>query len=154
MTWRGRGAPPWQSWALDPSFLICRALYAIPCWYSPQSLVRLLHFLFYLLTLGVCTHTHTWACTHLVAQWWPTLCVLVDGSPPGSSVHGILQARVLEWVTMPSSRRSSPLRDWTQVSYVSCIAGGFFTFWAIWEDPSYFVVWLKLKISYSYVLTL
>ena len=61
------------------------------------------------------------ACTHLVAQWCPTLCDLMDWSLPGSSVHGILQARVLEWVTVPSSRRSSPLRDRTQVSYVSCI---------------------------------
>ena len=34
----------------------------------------------------------------LVAQWWPTLCDPVDYSLPGSSVHGILQARILEWV--------------------------------------------------------
>ena len=50
----------------------------------------------------------------------------VDCSPPGSSVHGILQARILEWVAMPSSRRSSQPRDRTQVSCISCIAGGFF----------------------------
>ena len=43
-------------------------------------------------------------------------------SPPGSSVHGILQARVLEWVAISSSRGSSRPRDWT---LVSCIAGGF-----------------------------
>ena len=42
---------------------------------------------------------------------------------PGSSVHGILRARILEWVAMPSFRRSSQPRDWTQVS---CIAGRFF----------------------------
>ena len=42
-------------------------------------------------------------------------------SPPGSSVHGIFQAEILEWIAMPSSRRSSRPRDWTQVSYVSCI---------------------------------
>ena len=40
---------------------------------------------------------------------------------PGSSVHGILQARILEWVAMPSSRGSSQPRDGTLVSYVSCI---------------------------------
>ena len=45
-------------------------------------------------------------------------------SLPGSSVHGILQARVLEWVAMPSSRESFQVRDRTQVS---CIAGRFFT---------------------------
>ena len=49
----------------------------------------------------------------------------IDCSPPGSSVHGgILQARILEWVAMPSSRGSSQPRDQT---HVSCIAGGFFT---------------------------
>ena len=50
----------------------------------------------------------------------------MDCSPPGSSVHGIFQARVLEWAAMPSSRGSSRLRDRTCVSCVSCIAGGFF----------------------------
>ena len=47
-----------------------------------------------------------------------------DCSPPGSSVHGILQARILEWVAMPSSRGSSQPRNRIQVS---CIAGRFFT---------------------------
>ena len=41
----------------------------------------------------------------------PTLCDPVDCGPPGSSVHGILQARILGWVAMPSSRGSSQLRD-------------------------------------------
>ena len=44
-----------------------------------------------------------------------------DFNPPGSSVHGILQARALEWVAMPSSRGSSQLRGRTHISYVSCI---------------------------------
>ena len=48
----------------------------------------------------------------------------MDCSPPGSSVHGISQARILEWVTIPFSRGSSGPRDRTRVS---CIAGGFFT---------------------------
>ena len=52
----------------------------------------------------------------------------MDCSPPGSSVHGILQARILEWVAIPFSGGSSWPRDWTQVS---CIAGLFFTTWAI-----------------------
>ena len=42
-----------------------------------------------------------------------TLSDPLDCSPPGSSVHGILQARILEWDAMPSSRGSSPPRDWT-----------------------------------------
>ena len=45
----------------------------------------------------------------------------MDCNPPGSSVHGILQARIMEWVAMPSPRGSSQLRDQTHVSYVSCI---------------------------------
>ena len=46
-------------------------------------------------------------------QLGPTLCDLMDCSLPGSSVHGILQARILEWVAVPSSRGSSPPRDQT-----------------------------------------
>ena len=52
------------------------------------------------------------------------LCDPMDCSPTGSSVHGLLQARILEWVAMPSSRGSSQTRDQSQVSR---IAGGFFT---------------------------
>ena len=50
-----------------------------------------------------------------------TLCDPMDGSPPGSSVHGILQARILEWVALPSSRGSSQPRDETWVFYFSFI---------------------------------
>ena len=56
-----------------------------------------------------------------VAQSCPTLCDPMDCSPPGSSVHGILQARKLEWVAVPSSQGSSWPSDQTQVAYVSCI---------------------------------
>ena len=66
------------------------------------------------------------------AQLCPTLFGSVDYSPPGSSVHGILQARILEWVAILFSRESFQLRDQTHI-FVSCIAGGFFTCWAISE---------------------
>ena len=59
----------------------------------------------------------------LIAQLCPTLCDPMDCNPPGSSIHGILQARILEWVAIPFSRESSQLRDQTQVP---CIAGRFF----------------------------
>ena len=59
-----------------------------------------------------------------IAQSCLTLCDPMDCSPPGSSIHGILQARVLEWVAIPFSRGSSQPRDRTGVS---CIAGRFFT---------------------------
>ena len=52
----------------------------------------------------------------LVTQSCLTLCDPMDCSPPGSSVHGISQARILEWVTFPFSRGSSQPRDWTWVS--------------------------------------
>ena len=48
---------------------------------------------------------------NVVAQLHPTLCDPMNCSPPGSSVHGILQARILEWVTIPFSRGSSQIRD-------------------------------------------
>ena len=63
-----------------------------------------------------------------VAQSCLTLC-----DPMDYAVHGLLQARVLEWVAFPFSGASSQLRDQTQVS---CIAGGFFTSWATRETHS------------------
>ena len=56
-----------------------------------------------------------------------TLCNPMNCSPPGSSAHGILQAKILEWVAISSSRGSSQCRDQTHVSGVSCTAGRFFT---------------------------
>ena len=55
----------------------------------------------------------------------------MDCSPPGSSVHGVSQARILEWVAIPFSTGSSWTRDRTHVSCVSCIAG---TCFSTWED--------------------
>ena len=66
----------------------------------------------------------------LVAQSCLTLCDPTDHSPPGSSVHEIFQARILEWVAISISRGSSWPRDWT---WVSCTAGRFFTDWATRE---------------------
>ena len=60
----------------------------------------------------------------------------MDCSLPGFSVHGILQARILEWVAMPFSRGSSQPRGWTCVSYVSCIGRWVFTTIAPWEAPN------------------
>ena len=54
-------------------------------------------------------------------QSCPILCHPMDCSPPDSSVHRILQARILEWIAVPFSRGSSPPRGGTCVSYVSCI---------------------------------
>ena len=59
-----------------------------------------------------------------VVQLCPTLCNSMDCSPPSSSVRGISQARILEWLAISFSRGSFWPRDWT---WVSCLAGGFFT---------------------------
>ena len=67
--------------------------------------------------------SHVW----LFAMLWTVAHNPMDYSLPGSSVHEILQTRILEWVAIPFSRGSSQPRDWTQVSH---IPGGFFTVWA------------------------
>ena len=78
---------------------------------------------------------------HGSKPWCPTLCSPMVAnpnslqplcSPPGSSVHGILQVRILEWVAIPFFRGLSWPRDWI---LVSCIAGRFFTIWATREAP-------------------
>ena len=63
----------------------------------------------------------------LVSQSCPTVCNPMDCGPPGSSVHGILQARILERVGVPFSRGSAQPRDWTQVSHLTTSA--------TWEAP-------------------
>ena len=96
---------------------------------------------------------------HYFASMWkwslslyPTLCKPMHCSPPGSSIHGILQARVLEWVAISFSRGSSRPRDWTQVS---CIVGRRFTIWAtrevlasMWDECNCVVVWTFLGIAF------
>ena len=72
------------------------------------------------------SHFHTYGGVSLprgcvLSHFSPTLWDPMDFSPPGSSVHGILQAWILKWVATPSSRGSSLHRDQTDVSYVSCI---------------------------------
>ena len=72
-------------------------------------------------------------------------CDPMDCSLPGSSVRGILQARILGWVAISFSRGSSQSRDWIRVS---CIAGRFFTNWATWEAPR-ILEWAIISFSRS-----
>ena len=58
-------------------------------------------------------------CNVIVAQLCPILCDLMDCIPPGSSVCGFLQGRILEWVAIPFSRGCFQPRDWTQVSGIA-----------------------------------
>ena len=73
-----------------------------------------------------------------------TLCDPMNCSPPGSSVHGIFQARILEWVAPSFPRGSSWPRDWT---CVFCTAGRFFTIWATMESPIKSQGWWKGKVA-------
>ena len=66
----------------------------------------------------------------LFEKWKLLSCVRLFATPWDYTVHGILQARILEWVAFPFSRGSSQPGDWTQVSHT---AGGFFTSWATGE---------------------
>ena len=93
--------------------------------------------LFYL-----CTHTHTHTNTYIriCAQLCQTLCDPLDYSPLGSSVNGIFQARIPEWVAISSSRASSWTRAQTHVSYVSGLAGEFFMCWAIRQAHVYICI--------------
>ena len=73
----------------------------------------------------------------LAAQSYPTFCNPMDCSPPGSSAHGILQARILEWVAiLPPGELPNPgIRTWSLKS--PALAGRFFTTSATWETPIY-----------------
>ena len=74
---------------------------------------RLTHFIyspFFFTSVCVCVYIHTY---DKLLQSCPTLCDPMDCSPPGSSVHGIFQTRILEWVSMPFFRGSARPRDRT-----------------------------------------
>ena len=103
----------------------CPAAYPLMRFSSHWWFLRDLIFIV-VVTIYVCV------CIYLskVAQLCPTLCDPMDCSLPGSTLHGILQARVLEWVAISFSRGSSQPRDQTQVSR---IPGRCFNLWATRE---------------------
>ena len=72
-------------------------------------------------------HIYAWS----VAESCLTLCNPTNCSPPGSSVHEIFPTRILEWVVISYSRGSSPPRDWTHVSCVSCIGRQILYCWPV-----------------------
>ena len=105
-----------------------------------EALIKYLKNIVNILAVGSgCGDLSEWSDTSLkygsglVTKSCLTVCDRMDYSLPGSSVHGILQARTLEWVAISFSRGSSQPRNQTQVS---CIAGRFFTNWAIREYKS------------------
>ena len=100
-------APAEAMWVTDES--------PSPSWISDQHLCAQLKSCFKPLTsVAMCMHAK-------LLQLCPTLCKPTDYCLPGSSLRGILQARILVWVDMPSSRASSRPRDRPFISSVSCI---------------------------------
>ena len=97
------------------------------------SLVSSIFFVFVFTKINL---VHVCACTYPSLspffKWKSLSCVRLFATPCTIQVHGILQARILEWVAFPFSRASSQPRDQTQVLH---IAGGFFTIWATREAP-------------------
>ena len=84
-------------------------------------------------TLGLVPYSLDFLHLFLITPWCPTLCNPMDFSPSGSSIHGLLQGRILEWVAIPFSRGSIQPRDGT---WVSRIAGRFFIVGATREAQS------------------
>ena len=90
------------------------------------------------ISVGLCSQHH-----FLLLSCW-TLANLMVCSLPHSSVHGISQARILEWVTISSSRGASWPRDWTQVS---CIGRQILYHWATREAQHHFRQWLIMTLA-------
>ena len=110
------------------------------------------------LSVYVCVYLYIHMCVKkvnvLVAQSCLTLCDPMDCTTPASSVHEMLQARILEWVANPFSMGSSQPRDWTQAS---CIAGRFFAIRATRDTPICRCVYVCIymcKYMYSIVVQL
>ena len=94
------------------------------CWSGCGENGTLLQWWEYELIKPLWRSMHAWVLSCFSCVWlWDSM----DYSPPGSSVHGILQSRMLERVSMTSSRGSCWPRNWTCVSCIYCIAGRFFT---------------------------
>ena len=99
----------------------------------------MIHICIYTAYIAYIQHIHIYIYLYIYTCAWQLLqsCLTfwdpMDCSPPGSSVYGIFQAKLVEWVAMPSSRASFWPRDWICISCVSCVAGGFFTRWVIGE---------------------
>ena len=109
---------PFYCWVISYEYIT--VVYPVTCWVVPS--VKLLLF--------------------LVVKSCPTLCNPTGCRPPGSSVHGILWARILEWVAMPLRGSSQPM-DWTHASYIT---GGFSTTEPP-GNPSVKLLWVKLLMS-------
>ena len=98
LAWITRSTRVWALPNSTASSTTCLPRLKLCSWFLPQTLC---------VCVCVCV---------LVAHLHPSLCDSMDCNPPGSSVHGIFQVRILEWVSVSFSRGSSWLRDWTHIS--------------------------------------
>ena len=114
-------------WVANLVTWVCVTLDNDYCYWRILVLVTLVSII-YLIMVVRSLNLNKWKCWSCLS-----LCDPVDYSPPGSCVHGILQARILEWVSIPFPRRSSWARDWTPVSPIS---GRFFTIWGTRKTPN------------------
>ena len=139
----GSGLSCCRTWSLERGLSSCEAQAKLSCgiWDLPRSGIehvfpalqggllttgaqgKPLGFIFSVLQSPHTIHNQEAAAAAKSLQSCPTLCNPRDGSPPGSPVPGILQARTLEWVAISFSRSSQP-RDRTLVFYISCIGRG------------------------------
>ena len=110
----------------------------------------------YFVCVCVCVRVRVYACMCAcsVAQLFQTLCNLLACSPPGSSVHGILQARILEWIAISSSRGSSRPRDQIHISWSSCIGRWILYHCTTWEAPEKILVDVKNNWNKFYIISL
>ena len=107
----------------------------------------------------ITTNINSYSITFVLFRWYSFVCVYVcvcvlshvqffcnpmDCSPSGSSLHGISQARILEWVAISSPRGTSQPRDWTHVSCISCMQVSSFT-----TKPVFFLLQMKMSLFHK-----
>ena len=114
--------------------------------FEPWAGTRVCVYVCVCLCVCLCVHTHAQLCS--------TLCDPMDCCPSGSSVRGILQARILASLAVLCSRGSSQPRDWTHISWISGIAGGFFTTSPSWEAPGRLVRLQQVECSRTFEVML
>ena len=139
-----------KMWEVSEFLLAVEWLNSVSIWYSHiiKCGCNMITFLNRSKHTYIHMYIHIYVCVSifvvLVGQLCLTLCDAMGCSPSGSSVHGILQVRILEWVAIPFSKRSSWPRDGTQVSR---IAGSFFTIWATREAHMCIYIYLSTYLS-------
>jgi len=123
-------------WSLQKTSLLVSLIFLY--WFSIFNLIPALLYTLSFLVLAV----------QLLSRVQPALCNPMDCSPPGSSVHGILQERKLEWVAMPSSRGSSWPSSQSHMSWGSSIGRRILYHWARREACTYCYILTSLILKF------